>query len=260
MTNSIEYTARSIRIGLIVPSSNTNIEPDFAMLSPIGVTVHSVRSGGYDVNAIPDSTEMQKFVRLSLDQNIKDLQDARVDIIAYGCTSATLSEGPKFDARFCKQIEQSSGLPAVTTAGALVEAIQAIGAERVAFTSPYVKALSADAVQYLVNSDIEVVNEMAFERELNSLEQNALTPQDAYDMALKSDHADAQAIVISCTDYRALEAVPAIEAKLCKPVITSNQALMFACLVRLRLSMQEISIGGQLFNDYNWDSPLELIQ
>ena len=60
------------------------------------------------------------------------------------------------------------------------------------------------------NADIEVVNKSGFERELSSLEQNALTPEDAYRMGLMADHADA-ALVISCTDYRALEAVTALE-------------------------------------------------
>ncbi|MBX2824949.1 MAG: aspartate/glutamate racemase family protein [Gammaproteobacteria bacterium] len=248
MTDRNQYTPRAKRIGLIVPSSNTNIEPDFAHLCPAGVTIHVARSGGYDVNAIPDSAEMQKFVRYSLDQNLSDLKDARVDMIAYGCTSATLSEGPQFDAQFCALLQQKSGVPAVTTAGALVEAIHSLGVKRVAFTSPYVKALSAEAVDYLVKSNIDVVAEVVFEHELNSLEQNALTPQDAFDMALKTDHKDAQAIVISCTDYRALEAIDAIEAKLGKPVITSNQALMFACLVRLKVARQTTQYGGQLFS------------
>ena len=140
-----------------------------------------------------------------------------------------------------------TGRPAVTTAGALVEAIQYIGALRVAFTSPYVKLLSQEAVGYLTNSGIEVVNEISFDQELTSLEQNALTPQDAYDMALKANHPNAQAIVISCTDYRALEAVPAIEQKLGKPVITSNQALMFACLKRLDVPFDDLTTGGYLF-------------
>ena len=248
MNDKIKFAPRTTRIGLIVPSSNTNIEPDFVMLSPVGVTIHIARSGGYDVNAIPDSAEMQRFARHSLDQNLKDLRDARVDIIAYGCTSATLSEGPQFDAQFCAELQDKAGVPAVTTAGALVEAIHAIGAKRVAFTSPYVKALSAEAIDYLFKSKIDVVNEVVFERELNSLEQNALTPQDAYNMALKADHPDAEAIVISCTDYRALEALPAIEKKLHKPVITSNQALMFACLARLGLLNQADASGGVLFS------------
>jgi len=173
--------------------------------------------------------------------------DARVDLIAYGCTSATLSDGPAFDSAFCAKLTEMTGRPAVTTAGALIEAIGHIGVKEVSFTSPYVKALSAESVKFFSDSGINVVNEVGFEHELNSLEQNALTPQDAYEMALKADHSDAQAIVISCTDYRALEAVPAIEKALGKPVITSNQALMFACLTRLDLPYRDMAAGGHLF-------------
>ena len=94
MSETIQYAPRLKRIGLIVPSSNTNVEPDCMMLCPPGVTIHSSRSGGYDVETIPDSAEMRRFVRQSVDKNCKDLMDARVDVIAYGCTSATLSDGP----------------------------------------------------------------------------------------------------------------------------------------------------------------------
>ena len=83
-------------------SSNTNAEPDCISLCPTGVTIHSARSGGYDVEAVPDSTEMRNFVRQSLDQNCKDLMDAHVDLIAYGCTSATLSDGPELTRNFVK--------------------------------------------------------------------------------------------------------------------------------------------------------------
>ncbi|MEO0328368.1 MAG: aspartate/glutamate racemase family protein [Pseudomonadota bacterium] len=249
--DNINFTPRSKKIGLIVPASNTNAEPDCVSLCQPEVTIHSARSGGYDVEKIPDSTEMRNFARRSLDQNCKDLIDARVDIIAYGCTSATLSEGPIFDTEFCQMLEEKTGLPSVTTAGALVRAIQQINVSKVAFTSPYVKLLSREAVDFLEASAISVVNEYALKSELNSLEQNTLTPQDAYDMALKADHDDAEAIVVSCTDFRALEAIPALERILKKPVITSNQALMFACLTQLGLSTSNLTAGGSLFTGLN---------
>ncbi|MBT4443528.1 MAG: Asp/Glu racemase [Oceanospirillaceae bacterium] len=239
--------ARRLRIGMIVPSSNTNAEPDCQMLAPPGVTLHVTRSGGYDVNAIPDSNQMRLFVRQSLDQQLALLVDARVDLIAYACTSATLSDGPQFDAEFCQEIEDKSGCKAVTTAGAVVEAIQALGAERIAFTSPYVTKLAEESVNYVNQCGIEVVNRLDFDRKLSSLEQNALTPQDAYKMGLAVDHPNAQAVFISCTDYRALEALPALEQALGKPVICSNQALMYACLKRLSLDCDN-PLGGRLFS------------
>lgn len=246
-SSPVEFAARNCRIGLIVPSSNTNFEPDCALLAPPGMTLHSVRSGGYDVDAIPDSALMRRFAREALDQCVSLLKDARIDMIIYGCTSATLSEGPAFDRGFCEELEEKAGVPAITAAGALVEAIQSLSVRRVAFTSPYVPALSAESVAFLRQCDIEVVSEVCFETELTSIGQNRLTPQDAYDMALKADRPEAEAIVISCTDYRALEAVPAIEARLGKPVVTSNQAQMYVCLTRLGLPTRGIVAGGHLF-------------
>ena len=248
--NRIEHLSkhsRQKRIGLIVPSSNTNVETDFQMLIPKSVTVHISRSGGYDINAIPDSTEMRRFAHQSLSQNLQLLMDAKVDVIAYGCTSATLSEGPAFDKVFCEKISQQSGCPAVTTAGALIEAMKALGLERGAFTSPYVKKLADESVDFIEQCGIKVVNQLGFEEELTSIEQNALTPRDAYTMALKANHEDAQAVVISCTDYRALEALSAIEKAIGKPVVSSNQALIYACMKRLNIKTELIGAGGQLF-------------
>ena len=242
---------RRRRLGMIVPSSNTNAEPDCQLLAPPGLTLHVTRSGGYDVEAIPDSDEMRRFARHALDDQLRLLVDARVELVAYACTSATLADGPEFDAAFCAEITARSGLPAVTTAGALVEAIHRLDAKRVAFTSPYVAQLAAESVHFLEQCGIEVVSQLGFERELSSLEQNRLTPADAYRMGIAADHPDAAALVISCTDYRALEALPALERALGKPVVTSNSALMYACLQRLGLDTRALSAGGRLFSGGN---------
>ena len=135
----------------------------------------------------------------------------------------------------------------MTTAGALVEAMQDLGAKRVAFTSPYVARLAEESVEFIRQCGIEVVNQLGFENELSSLEQNRLTPQDAYRMGIAADHPDAELLVVSCTDYRALEAVPALEKALGKPVVTSNSALMYVCLKRLGLDLSDIEAGGYLF-------------
>jgi maleate cis-trans isomerase len=243
--------SRRRRIGMIVPSSNTNAEPDCLLLAPPGVTIHTTRSGGYDVAAIPDSDEMRRFARQALDQQLKLLVDGRVELVAYACTSATLADGPEFDQAFGDEISDKSGLPAVTTAGALIESIRDLGAQRVAFTSPYVSQLADEAVDFIEQCGIEVVNQSGFDKELSSLEQNALTPQDAYRKGLEANHPEAELLVISCTDYRALEAVPALEQALGKPVITSNSALMYACLKRLEIDMNKIEAGGYLFTHRN---------
>jgi len=89
-------------------------------------------------------------------------------------------------------------------------------------TSPYVAKLAEESVEFIRQCGIEVVNQLGFDNELSSLEQNRLTSQDAYRMGIAADQPDADLLVISCTDYRTLEAVPALEQALGKPVVSSN--------------------------------------
>ena len=75
-----------------------------------GVTIHTTRSGGYDVEAIPDSDEMRRFARQALDEQLQLLVDGRVELIAYACTSATLADGPEYDQTFCNEITAKTGI------------------------------------------------------------------------------------------------------------------------------------------------------
>jgi maleate cis-trans isomerase len=224
------------RIGVIVPASNINLEPDFQHLSPPGVTCHFVRVGGYEVEDIPDADAMREYAAADITEPLALLMAARVHVIAYGCTSATLSHGPAYDRSLRESIAARTGRPAVTAAAALVESLQAAGVSRVGFTSPYVDALNRDAARFLRECGIEVVRSVGVGETLSSTGQGELTPEDAFRLGREADHPDAEAVVISCTDFRAVEAIDRLERALKKPVITSNQALMDAALGRIGLA------------------------
>jgi len=69
-TNSFEHSGWSesrgrARIGVVVPFSNTNLEPDMMMLRPLGVSLHFARANGYDLDEVPDSNQMRKFALAS---------------------------------------------------------------------------------------------------------------------------------------------------------------------------------------------------
>jgi maleate isomerase/arylmalonate decarboxylase len=223
------------RIGIVVPVSNTNLEPDMVMLRPAGVSLHVARAGGYDLDRIPDSDQMRQFAEASLDQVVDDLTAALADVILYGCTSATLSHGPTFDRAFQARIEARAGKPAVTAAGAVIEALHDLGVGNVGFCSPYTRELNAEAMAFLAQFGFNVVSDAYVGEDLGNYGQSALTPQDVIDMARRADSAQAEAVVLSCTDMRAVEAIASIEAALGKPVVTSNQALMHAAIKRLGL-------------------------
>lgn len=218
------------RFGVLVPFTNTNLEPDMALLRPDGVSLHFARLGGYDQDEIPDSDQMQGLGAADLGEPLHLLQGVKPDVIFYGCTSATLTHGPSFDRDLAKQIKQESGAETVTAAGALVHALKVLGVQRIGFASPYVPAINDMAITFMDKVGVETVNRSEVDATLDNYGQGALSPDDVYELGLAADHPDAQAVVLSCTDMRSVEIIERLEAKLGKPVISSNQAMVFQAM------------------------------
>ena len=221
------------RLGIVVPVSNTNLEPDMMLLAPRGVSLHFARAGGYDVDRIPDEKQMRQYSDTPVDDVIASLGHCRADLIVYGCTSATLAQGPAYDRAFRANIERLAGVPAVTAASALVQVLQALEIESFAFTSPYVASLNDLAIDFIEASGMRCVYRVDAPEPLGNEAVGDTRPDEIIEIALRADHPAAQALVISCTDYRATEAIDELETRLDKPVITSNQASLLVALRRL---------------------------
>ncbi len=235
------------KIGVLVPYTNVNLEPDMVALCPPGCTMHFARLGGYDADEIPGSDQMAGLGADDISQPLRLIAGVRPAAILYGCTSATLTHGPDFDRELAREIQGSlANTLAVTAAGALVAGIRAVGAGNVGFASPYTGEINAQAVSFLADEGITVVRCADIGRVLDNYGQGELTPQEVYELALLADHANARAIVLSCTDMRALEAIERIEAALEKPVVTSNQAMIFVLMKALGLARHE-KLPGRLF-------------
>jgi len=218
------------RFGILVPFTNTNLEPDMVLLRPDGVSVHFARMGGYDQDEIPDAEQMHGLGAADLDGPLQLLQGVRPDVILYGCTSATLTHGPAFDRQLAERIKAQSGAATVTAAGALVHALNTLGVRQIGLASPYVSAINDLAVGFLAQSGFETVARSEVSDPLDNYGQGALDPQAVFDLGLAADHPRAEALVLSCTDMRSVEIIARLEEAVGKPVITSNQAMVFQAL------------------------------
>lgn len=218
------------KIGVLVPFTNTNLEPDMMALAPPGMSLHFTRIGGYDADEIPDEAQMAGLGAANMDAPLHLLHGAGPDVILYGCTSATLSHGPSFDRDLAATIHAQSGAKTVTAAGALVAALGALDVRRIGFASPYVPSLNDRAIAFLADEGFDTVSRADIGERLGNAGQGALTPEAVCDLGLRADSADADAIVLSCTDMRAVEGIADLEQRLGKPVVTSNQAMMFQAL------------------------------
>lgn len=218
------------RFGILVPFTNTNLEPDMVLLRPAGVSLHFARFGGYDQDEIPDAAQMYELGAADLNEPLKLLQGARPDVILYGCTSATLTHGPAFDRQLAARIKAESGAETVTAAGALVHGLTTLGVKHIGFASPYVSAINDLAIGFLAESGFETVFRSEVGDALDNYGQGDLDPQAIFDLGLAADHPRAEAIVLSCTEMRSVEVISRLEEALGKPVISSNQAMAFQAM------------------------------
>ncbi len=233
------------RLGLLVPFTNTNFEPDMALMCPPDITLHSARLGGYDENETPDADQMAGLGTSDLDEPLRLLAGVKPDVILYGCTSATLTHGPEFDRALAARIKADSGAMSVTAAGAVVSALETLQVKRIGFASPYAADINDLAVAFLTHCGFNIVARAEMPKALSNDEQGAMTPADVADLALGANHPDADAVLLSCTDMRSVEIIAQLEDQFGKPVVSSNQALAFEALRMLKIA-EPVTGFGQL--------------
>ncbi|WP_276274002.1 aspartate/glutamate racemase family protein [Haloarcula litorea] len=217
------------RVGLVVPSSNTTVEPEFRDALPAEWTAHTARMPLEDVTAdaldeMADDAERAASL----------LSHASVDGVAYACTTGSLLHGPGFDAALEAQLSEAVGGPAVATARSVVRALSALDADRVAVATPYTSELNEREREYLADNGFEVVALDGRELVANTA-IGELTPAAAKRQARSVLQAapNAEALFVSCTNYRSLSALSSIEAEFGVPVVSSNAATLWDLCDRL---------------------------
>lgn len=235
------------KIGVLLPYTNVNLEPDMQWLCPSGCTMHFERMGGYEIEKIPGSEQMAGLGASDLTETIRLISGIRPAAVLYGCTSATLTHGTGFDTKLADDIHSKTNAPSITAAGALSQSIHDLGVSAVGFSSPYVGEVNKQAIAFLNAKNVSTVCCADIGRELDNYGQGELTPDEVYELALKADSKEAEAIVLSCTDMRSVEALDRIEAQTGKPVVTSNLALVFQLCKLLNLPRPE-NASGRLFD------------
>jgi maleate isomerase len=161
------------------------------------------------------------------------LADAKPDLIVFHCTGASMREGPEGDAIVRDIIRQTTGIDSIATGGAVVEALRALGLGKLVLISPYVQSNNDRECEYLRGCGFTVLHDVALGLS-GSVEYIAVLPERWVELAVANARPDADGYFLACTNTTQIEAVAEIERRLGKPVVNSNQAVMWACLDRLR--------------------------
>jgi len=233
------------RIGVMVPSTNTTFEADFQMVAPWDVTIHGQRL--WLTNDAAGATGMDRM-NDEVEAGARYLATARVDVIAYGCTTGSFYRGPGWDRDMLDLIRRAAGVPAVATSPSVVEALRLFGARTISVATPYPDWNNQQLRAYLEALDFKVLNVEGEPRAAASGNQgiNDFDPEDVVAFASRTCRAEADVLLCSCTAWRALEAVAELEQRTGKPVVTSNQASIWASYRALGLAPKITGFGRLL--------------
>lgn len=246
-------TSRNYRIGQIVPSSNTTMETEIpAMLRARETlyqdrfTFHSSRMRMHKVT----SEELMAMNRESL-RCAAELADARVDIMSTACLVAIMAMGVGYhrqtEAELTEVVRQNHCMaPVMTSAGALIEGLKALGAKRIALMAPYMRPLTDLVVKYIEHEGIEVVDSISFEI-ADNLEVGRRDPlQLVKDVERLNTHGADVVVASACVQMPSLSALRLIEDRLGIATVSTAACTVHQMLRRLKLDPVVPGAGGLL--------------
>jgi maleate isomerase len=220
ITPAINYGWRA-RFGMMLPSVNTIAEPQMNAMLPAGVSLHATRlhleGGGKQLSMLERLEEAAAL-----------LADARVDRIIFHCTAVSMWS-PQIVEEIARRVASVTQIPLVITSEAVVEALRSLAASRIVLLSPYVQATNDREVRFLADRGIEVLRERGLGI-VDGIGMAAVEPQRWYEEALRLRDPAADAYFLSCTTIRSADVIDALEREVARPVITSNQVVVWRTL------------------------------
>ncbi|MFF1277147.1 aspartate/glutamate racemase family protein [Streptomyces marokkonensis] len=201
---------------------------------PDDVSLHLTRTPYVPVEV---SLDLARLVseHETLGDAVRTLHAVAPEVVAYACTSGSFVGGIVGERAMCEAMSRAGAVPAITTSGALLEALVELDVRRVALVTPYTVSVTRALETYVARAGVTVTGcaYMSLTRHIWKV-----TYREVVDMARRAAvpgplGAAADALFLSCTNLPTYDVIPQLEAELRIPVISANQVTMWAALRRL---------------------------
>ncbi|WP_095204442.1 maleate cis-trans isomerase family protein [Mesorhizobium carmichaelinearum] len=212
------------RIGFVLISSDHLIEEDTMRMAPEGVCVHFTRSHMPIGCTVENLAAMESGLAAAAAELMPEFD---VSVMCYACTSGTAVMGEEAVTRELKRAHPNR--QATTLLTGVVEGLRALSAKKIVVGTPYTDEVTSVVAQHMQKSGFELLNvqglDLTYDKDITRV-----TPAYIREFAKAIDHPDADAIFLSCGGFRAIDVIDQIEQDTGKPVVTSNQGMMWNCL------------------------------
>jgi maleate isomerase len=220
------------KFGVIGPSTNTIVQPDFELMRPPGVTNHYSRI--FTPNAQAVSNDSFKAGIEVIGNNVLDavrsVMTCSPDYLVMGMSSVTFIGGAKGADEFQRKVEREAGVGVTIGSHSCTAALKAYGGiRRIAFLSPYYPVANAEVARYFTESGYEVVRDLCLQcKSWTGIA--AVTPDELRPKLMELDSKDVDAIIQVGTNLSMVRLAAVAEQWLRKPVIAINTATYWHAL------------------------------
>jgi len=215
-----------VRVGLMVPSSNTVMEVDLYRRLPEYMTLHTARMYLEETTRQAEMKMIEEFAP----EAAASVKTAKPHFVVFGCTSAGSLGGPDYDRQICSRLSEITGVPTIGVFSSVREALFRSRARSVAVVTPYVEDINVSIKKGLEADGFEVLAIHGMGIDVN-FDLAVVTPGRIVEFVAERLRGVAPDILfISCTNFRAIEALPMLEKHFSMPIVTSNTATIEAIL------------------------------
>ncbi|MGD7707325.1 maleate cis-trans isomerase family protein [Microlunatus sp. Y2014] len=219
-------------IGIIAPF-DLALERELWRWAPLEVSFHLARTQYEPVTVSMAMAELVSEPR-HLAEATRSVIGVEPEVVAYLCSSGSFIRGLTYEADLQAAIRAAGAPQAVTTSGALAEAVRELGLTRMSVITPYDAELTDKLHDFLGELDVTVLrsNHLGLGGGIWKVNYRTVA-----EMVIAADDPSAEAIFISCTNLPTYDIIAPLEQELGKPVLTANQLTVWACLGRMGLPM-----------------------
>lgn len=219
------------KLGVIAPSTNTVVEPEFHAMSVPGVTAHNARIHIRDMH-MADDEGMQRLldqIRAEIGAAVERVMTAEPDYMVMGMSAETFWGGVEGNRQFIEQIHGLSGLPVATGAEACERALHLYGAKRIGVVTPYQPIGDSNVVRFFSEIGFDVVNIKGLKCP-TALDIARVTESELRDALIEVNTTDVDALVQCGTNLSMVRLADEAERWFAKPVIAINAATWWMAL------------------------------
>ncbi len=218
-------------VGLLIPSSNTTIEHEYNRFGPPEITWHVGRLTLTEVSASGLAEQEPEIAR-----EAGKLATARPGLILVCQSAVGFVAGEAHERATVARMKEVCGVAALSAASLMVAAVRALGARRIALATPFASGVDAAVAAYFTRAGYPPVASAALGITANT-EIASVAADRLIALARAADGPEVDVIVMPGGNLQAMGLLPEIEAALGKPVVTTNQACMWAIAGRLGLAV-----------------------